>query len=122
RGPAVRDRAAIQCELGRGGMSRVFLAGDRLGRRRVAIKALAAGLSLSVEHRERFRREAWITTRLAHPHIVACYDFVRSGDVVYAVMPYVAGRSLAALLAGGPRLHPAPAVPLLPPLPAPPAP
>jgi len=113
---AVRDRYDIQRELGRGGMSSVFLAWDRLGRRRVAIKVLAAGLSLSVEHRERFRREAWITTRLAHPHIVACYDFVRSGDVVYAVMPYIAGRSLAALLAGGRRLDPAEAVAIFAPI------
>jgi len=103
---AVRGRYDIQRELGRGGMSSVFLAWDRRGRRRVAIKVLAAGLSVSVEHRERFRREAWITTRLAHPHIVACYDFVRAGDVVYAVMPYIAGRSLAALLADGRRLDP----------------
>ena len=106
----VRDRYDIQRELGRGGMSSVFVAWDRRGRRRVAIKLLAAGLSLSVEHRERFRREAWITTRLAHPHIVPCYDFVRSGDVVYTVMPYIAGRSLAALLAGGRRLEAATAI------------
>jgi serine/threonine-protein kinase len=107
---AVRDRYDIQRALGRGGMSRVFLAWDRRGRRRVAIKVLAAGLSLSVDHRERFRREAWITTRLAHPHIVACYDFVRAGDVVYTVMPYIAGHSLATLLAGGGRLEPPAAV------------
>jgi serine/threonine protein kinase len=107
---AVRDRYDIQRELGRGGMSSVFLAWDRRGRRRVAIKVLAAGLSLSVEHRERFRREGWITTRLAHPHIVACYDCVRSGDLVYTVMPYIAGHSLAALLADGRRLDPAAAV------------
>ena len=104
---AVGGRYVIQRELGQGGMSRVFLAWDRPGRRRVAIKVLAAGLSWSVEHRERFRREAWITTRLAHPHIVACYDFVRAGDVVYTVMPYIAGRSLAAQLTGGHRMPPA---------------
>lgn len=103
----VGGRYDVQRELGRGGMSSVFLAWDRRGRRRVAIKVLAAGLSWSVEHRERFRREAWITTRLAHPHIVACYDFVRAGDVVYTVMPYIAGRSLAAVLAGGHRMTPA---------------
>ncbi len=107
---AVRGRFDIQRELGQGGMSRVFLAWDHHGRRRVAIKVLAAGLSWSVEHRERFRREAWITTRLAHPHIVACYDFVRAGDVVYTVMPYIAGRSLAALLAGGHRVTQAEAI------------
>lgn len=107
---AVRGRYDIQRELGRGGMSAVFLAWDRHGGRRVAIKLLAAGLSLSVEHRERFRREAWITTRLAHPNIVACYDFVRSGDVVYAVMPYIGGRSLATLLGAGRRLTPRAAI------------
>ena len=113
---AVGDRYDIQRELGRGGMSSVFVAWDRRGRRRVAIKVLAAGLSLSVEHRERFRREAWITTRLAHPHIVPCYDFVRAGDVVYTVMPYIAGRSLAALLTAGRRFDPAVAVALLAPI------
>jgi serine/threonine protein kinase len=100
-------RYEIQSEIGRGGMSRVFRAWDPRGRRLVAIKLLAAGLSLSVEHRERFRREASIASRLAHPHILACYDFVRAGDVVFAVMPYVAGSSLAERLAGGARLAPA---------------
>ena len=113
---AVRGRYDIQRELGRGGMSTVFLAWDRHARRRVAIKLLAAGLSLSVEHRERFRREAWITTRLAHPNIVACYDFVRARDVVYAVMPYIAGRSLAAVLGAGRRLDPQAAVPVFAPI------
>jgi serine/threonine-protein kinase len=113
---AVTGRYDIQRDLGAGGMSRVFLAWDRRGRRRVAIKLLRAGLSLSVEHRERFRREAWITTRLAHPHIVACYDFVRAGDIVFAVMPYIAGPSLATLLAGGHRLTPARAIALFAPI------
>lgn len=113
---AVRGRYDIQRELGRGGMSTVYLAWDRRGRRPVAIKLLAQGLSLSVEHRERFRREAWITTRLAHPHIVACYDFVRAGDVVYAVMPYIAGRSLATLLADGRRIDPRAAIALFAPI------
>jgi serine/threonine-protein kinase len=99
-------RYEIQAEIGRGGMSRVFRAWDPLGRRLVAIKLLAVGLSLSVEHRERFRREAWITSRLAHPNILACHDFVRSGDVVFAVMPYVAGSSLAERLAVGAPLAP----------------
>lgn len=109
-------RYEIQAEIGRGGMSRVFRAWDPRGRRLVAIKLLAAGLSLSVEHRERFRREASITGRLAHPNILACYDFVRSGDVVFAVMPFVAGASLAERLAGGVSLAPAAVTALLIPL------
>jgi serine/threonine-protein kinase len=109
-------RYEIQAEIGRGGMSRVFRAWDPRGHRLVAIKLLAAGLSLSVEHRERFRREASITSRLAHPNILACYDFVRSGDVVFAVMPYVAGFSLAERLAGGVSLSPAAVTALLIPL------
>jgi serine/threonine protein kinase len=109
-------RYEIQSEIGRGGMSRVFRAWDPRGRRLVAIKLLAAGLSLSVEHRERFRREASIASRLAHPHILACYDFVRAGDVVFTVMPYVVGSSLAERLVGGVRLAPAAVAALLLPL------
>jgi serine/threonine protein kinase len=113
---ATAGRYVIEQELGRGGMSRVFLAWDPRARHPVAIKLLVAGLTPSIEHRERFRREAWIATRLAHPHIVSCRDFVHQGGTVYAVMSYVAGMSLAARLAHGRRLTPGAAIGLLAPL------
>jgi eukaryotic-like serine/threonine-protein kinase len=83
--------------IGRGGMGSVYLARDlRLGRP-VAIKVLKPELSESEEQRERFRREARITARLDHPNIVPLYEHGETADgILYFVMGYVQGESLAA--------------------------
>jgi serine/threonine-protein kinase len=82
-------------ELGRGGMGVVFLARDIALHRLVAIKALRHEFTSSEEHRERFRREARLAARLSHPAIVPVYGFGEVGDLVYIVMKYVHGESLA---------------------------
>jgi serine/threonine protein kinase len=82
-------------EIGRGGMGVVFLARDIALHRLVAIKALRYEFASSEEHRERFRREARLTARLSHPGIVPVYGFGERGDLVYIVMKYVHGESLA---------------------------
>jgi serine/threonine-protein kinase len=101
---ALAGRYDLLRDLGRGGMSRVFLAWDRRASRKVAVKALTPDLVTSVESRERFRREALIASRFTHPHIVPCYEFVWDGAVAAAVMRYVPGGSLADRLSGGRRL------------------
>lgn len=82
-------------ELGRGGMGVVFLARDVALHRLVAIKVLRHEFAASEEHRERFRREARVTARLSHPGIVPVHTFGEHGDLVYIVMKYVHGESLA---------------------------
>jgi len=89
-------------EIGRGGMGIVFLARDIALHRLVAIKVLRQEFTSSEEHRERFRREARTTARLNHANIVPLHTFgeVPSDDVdgaplVYIVMKYVHGESLA---------------------------
>src|SRR3954470_8257146 len=82
-------------EIGRGGMGVVFLARDVALHRLVAIKVLRQELSSSEEHRERFRREARLTARLSHPNIVPVHTFGEQDDLVYIVMKYVHGESLA---------------------------
>ena len=91
-------------ELGRGGMGIVFLARDIALHRLVAIKVLRYEFTASEEHRERFRREARMTARLNHPSIVPVYGFGEVGGdladsssapLVYIVMKYVHGESLA---------------------------
>jgi serine/threonine-protein kinase len=82
-------------EIGRGGMGVVFLARDIALHRLVAIKVLRAEFTGSDEHRERFRREARMTARLSHPSIVPVHSFGDQGDLVYIVMKYVHGESLA---------------------------
>ena len=82
-------------ELGRGGMGAVYLARDVALHRLVAIKVLRREFARSDEHRERFRREARMTARLSHPSIVPVHGFGEIGDLVYIVMKYVHGESLA---------------------------
>ena len=93
-------------ELGRGGMGVVFLARDIALHRLVAIKALRYEFSSSEEHRERFRREARLTARLSHPGIVPVYGFGEAGDLVYIVMKYVHGESLAERMRRDGRMQP----------------
>ena len=83
-------------ELGRGGMGVVFLARDIALHRLVAIKVLRYEFTASDDHRERFRREARMTARLSHPNIVPVHSFGEVDDLVYIVMKYVHGESLAA--------------------------
>ena len=113
---ATRQRYAVEREVGRGGMSRVYLAWDRQAARQVAIKLLLQGPHTSLADRERFRREALIAARLEHPHIVPCHEFVCVDGLALAVMRFVPGGSLADALARGRRFDPSEVVALLAPI------
>ncbi len=113
---ATRQRYVPVREIGRGGMSRVYLARDREAARLVAIKVLLQGPGTSVADRERFRREALIARQLEHPHIVPCYEFVRRDGLALAVMRYVPGVSLAEAWANGRRFTATEVVALLAPI------
>ena len=113
---ALGHRYDVIRELGQGGMSRVFLGWDRQEGRRVALKVLRPGLAASVEDRERFRREAMIASRLNHPNIVPCHDFILRRETAVAVMRYIPGVSMASRLAGRRRLDPRTTVRLLAPI------
>lgn len=79
-------------------MSRVFLAEEtRLGRR-VVVKVLPAEMSLGIPA-DRFEREVRVAASLQHPHLVPVLNAGAAGDVVYYVMPYIEGESLAARIA-----------------------
>ncbi len=92
------DSYEIEGEIGRGGMGIVFSARDIKLRRRVAIKVLPPELAFREEIRKRFMREAQTAARLSHPHIVPIHAVGEDGGLVYFVMGYVDGESLAARL------------------------
>src|SRR6266849_208888 len=95
---ALGDAYAIERELGGGGMSRVFLAKKtRLGRR-VVIKVLPPELAAGVSA-ERFEREIQLAAKLQHPHIVPLLTAGSQDDLLYYIMPHIAGESLRAHLA-----------------------
>lgn len=86
-------RYAIERELGRGGMAKVYLAEERKHRRAVAIKVLRPELAASLGP-ERFLREIGIVARLAHPHVVPLIDSGEADGLLYYVTPYLRGGSL----------------------------
>jgi len=88
----------IEGEIGRGGMGVVFLARDLALKRRVAIKVLPPELAFRQEIKTRFMREAQTAARLSHPHIVPIHAVGDQGGLVYFVMGYVDGESLAGRL------------------------
>jgi len=90
---SLKDRYAIQRELGRGGMATVYLAEDLRHERRVAIKVFKPELA-AVLGGERFLREIQITARLNHPHILPLLDSGDADGLLYYVMPFVEGESL----------------------------
>jgi TolB-like protein/Flp pilus assembly protein TadD len=90
---AVADRYQVEREIGRGGMSTVYLAQDLRHHRPVAVKVLHPQLAVSLGS-ERFLREIQIAAGLQHPHIVPLYDSGQANELLYYVMPYVEGESL----------------------------
>jgi len=92
---AVEGRYALERELGRGGMGAVFLARDLKLDRPVAIKVLPPELAIRPELRERFLRETRTAAAFSHPNIVAVHSVEELGSLLFFVMSYVEGETLA---------------------------
>src|SRR5438093_6976546 len=98
-GQALGSSYTLEGEIGRGGMGVVFSARDERLKRQVAIKVLPPELAFREEIRLRFLREAETAARLSHPHIVPIHSVGEGPDgLVYFVMAFVDGESLAARL------------------------
>jgi len=85
-------------QIGKGGMSSVYLAEHELMKRRVAIKVLPPNRVGDASYLERFRLEARAVARLDDPNIVRAYDIDNEGNTHYIVMEYVDGQDLHQLV------------------------
>jgi len=90
---ALRQRYALERELGRGGMAVVYLARDLRHDRPVALKVLLPSLAQSLGA-ERFLREIRTAARLQHPHILSVHDSGEADGQLWFAMPYVEGETL----------------------------
>ena len=90
---SLAEAYTVDRELGRGGMSAVFLAQDIKHDRAVAIKVLHPELAASLGP-DRFLQEIRLAARLNHPHILPLFDSGSADELLYYVMPYVEGESL----------------------------
>ena len=95
---ALAGRYTLERELGRGGMSIVYLAYDERLSRKVALKILRPELAAQLGS-ERFLREIKVVAGLSHPHILPLHDSGEAAGMLYYVMPYVEGESLRHRLA-----------------------
>ena len=88
-------------QIGKGGMSSVYLAEHELMRRRVAIKVLPSSRVNDSSYLERFRLEARAVAKMDDPNIVRAYDIDNDGQIHYIVMEYVEGQDLHQIVVGG---------------------
>jgi eukaryotic-like serine/threonine-protein kinase len=93
----------LEGELGRGGMSVVYLARQVALNRLVALKVIRARIYADAAIAARFRDEAEAAARFQHPNIVQVYEVGEFEGLGYLVLEYVAGGSLEQKLAGTPQ-------------------
>ncbi len=103
--------------VGRGGFAEVYEVEDTELRRRLAVKVLRTDIEWGPDMATRFKQEARAIAQLSHPHTVPIH-FVGEGEgLVFYVMPFIEGLTLADILrADGPlepRLAAGVAVPIL---------
>ncbi|MFB0505867.1 MAG: serine/threonine protein kinase [Thermodesulfobacteriota bacterium] len=85
-------------ELGKGGMSTVYLATQKSLGRRVAIKELLPSLKTDNEMVERFKREAKASASMAHEGIVNIFDFWLERGSYYLAMEYLEGKDVGEVI------------------------
>jgi serine/threonine-protein kinase len=103
-GELIAERYELEELVGKGGMSSVYRAKDRLLERTVAIKLLHEHYSRDDDYVERFRREARAAAQLSHPNIVTVIDRGEDGGRQFIVFEYIDGQNLKQLVESKGRL------------------
>jgi serine/threonine-protein kinase len=98
KGELIAGRYELLELIGKGGMSSVWKAHDRLLDRQIAIKVLHPHYTADEEYVERFRREARSVAQLSHPNIVTVIDRGEDQGRQFIVFEYVDGENLKQLL------------------------
>jgi eukaryotic-like serine/threonine-protein kinase len=99
-GQTIKGTYLIQQKIGGGGMGDVYKAIHTKLDSPVALKIVKPALLGHTAMVHRFQREARAASKLHHPNVVAVTDFGQSEDgMLFMVMEYVAGKSLAQVIA-----------------------
>jgi eukaryotic-like serine/threonine-protein kinase len=111
----IAGRYSLDREIGRGGMGAVWLGRDEVLGRQVALKRIGLLPGADRADLARAEREARLSARLNHQHVVSVFDFVadNDSDARWLVMEYVDGITLAQVIRRGGPLAPDVAAPLL---------
>jgi serine/threonine-protein kinase len=98
QGTLLAGRYEIVRPVGRGGMSRVYQAHDRVLGEAVAIKVLRAELAWEPEMRQRFLHEIRLARRVSHPNVCRIHEYGEDGPRRYISMELVEGVNLKDVL------------------------
>ncbi|MFL6199179.1 MAG: protein kinase domain-containing protein [Thermoanaerobaculia bacterium] len=109
-GSRLAGRYRIVELLGVGGMGMVYKAEDEELGLPVALKVLRPDLARDGRRLERFKQELVLARQVSHPNVVRIHDLGSDGDLLFLTMDFVAGRSLAEILADEGHLAPERAV------------
>jgi serine/threonine-protein kinase len=94
-------RYELIAPIAQGGMAQVWAArlkGSRGFQKLVAIKTILPHLSDDARFERMFLDEAGLASRIRHPHVVEILDLGEEGDVLYLVMEWIDGETLATVL------------------------
>ena len=99
-GQVINDRYVLQYELGRGGMSKVYLARDIKLNMDWAIKVL--DVSNNSSHAQIYKiateKEVTLLKSLKHPALPRIVDYFLMDEKMFIVMDYIEGSTLMELL------------------------
>ncbi|MEM7699169.1 MAG: protein kinase, partial [Verrucomicrobiota bacterium] len=97
------ERYEIKSRIGRGGMSAIYEAYDRVMERSVAIKRLLPleKTKLNDEASGTLQREALALSKFQHPNVVTIFDVEEDSDGPFAVMELIDGQDLHQMISGG---------------------
>jgi serine/threonine protein kinase len=111
----IAGRYTFEREIGRGGSGAVWLGRDRTLGRDVALKRIGLLPGADETDHARAEREARLTARLNHPHVVSVFDVVPDDKTgtPWLVMEYVDGMNLGQLIKQRGKLSIEEAAPLL---------
>ncbi len=96
--PAKIGHYEIIEHIATGGMGETFLAKDPITARKIVIKRARPDLVHHQIIKDRFSKEAKITSCMFHPSIIPVYAISSDEDQLYYTMPYVEGKTLKQIL------------------------
>jgi serine/threonine-protein kinase len=94
----LKGRYELLRQIGKGAIATVYLALDQLDQDTVALKIIEAESEKAQRFERRFRREASILNELQDPHIVRVRDFGVGDGVVFIVLEFVPGKTVAEII------------------------
>jgi serine/threonine protein kinase/formylglycine-generating enzyme required for sulfatase activity len=98
-GSVIGGKYLVRSLLGEGGMGSVYLVRHKDLEVDYALKLLRPEIGANAAFRERFLREAKVTTSFVHKNAIQIRDFGLDGDLLYMTMDYSRGKDLQTLLA-----------------------